>query len=1018
MVLITAEEESQEEEIKMPDRTEYYDEESEEEEIEMPDGSEHYVNLESLLSETFEGKGFEKIDEMLQERDIYPPQKYSKLLLNQLDRVLKKELDKNEFPNVSLLLKCIQMYCKSDPQESVSLLLQQGLISKMVTWFERAREFLSVIEPKENRSLVRLVEDFLDTALAIGKSNAEGKKQLLESFLPYMGHLATESHVNCALRQEALRTLNTLLNDVTREEKIKLAVSEEMRLLTKDLAKSILDVGDYDIQVAIVEALFRIMRKKWRDDLVHIWFEDQHLAKAFKEIKDGDFETDCRNFLNELNEKLGDKSRVCSIPCKAAQADMNELKKPADDKLEEFWINFNFGSESVTFFLESSESALWDSVRLPKEDISSFYVEEEQGEKILKMLMKNSASINKKEATNIRIHFDSHFDISTPVRKALGEEKMMIMLDTDDNCSRDQPQQSGREISSHVEGREDAASADSLSQLSDQSVVIIKMIPPAVATAARDSQQTEKEQTSLGQASTDVAAVTIEYPTNSLDVPQPLNIATMSKASPLKEEDITIVPSAEEESDLQAVETLLLEDDDVEKEIGAGNTNKQVTEAKEDAYEFENSSDSVAHEMVSEMKQKVFAQKSSLHRSSEKRNVELNKSERRLGMPPNLPCQEENKTVFVWPTFFLKSSNYKNHLFSESNRETASTGTSERSWILDSQKKSLPKPNDYSRKRLKVKSNLKVLPLSSPSSVSDHRAKKAGSSATYREKTKRRMLLSTEIPNTPTVQQSGIASSSLSHVGLNGLEIADTTLPLSDDSSSGYSDANISKKYEAASSTLPLEDKVSTPKRKFSDLSASLVSLTKKQSKLTERNLSNEQSPSILFEPRKLFNSTELEEETQKDHDEEELEADLFVSKILTEDPDDSGFMAVFENFIDELKQSFWSRYKKLEICTHNIMLAPEHNMSALLNWIHQCRLNELENFRQIVVQQLDSLEKRTHFLLSLEKDTVEFWAKQSTKLNSKLNAFCSQQKQRILSMDSVPDETWNLKDTVKNENC
>ncbi|XP_061447891.1 synaptonemal complex protein 2-like isoform X2 [Rhineura floridana] len=955
------------------------EEESREKEGDLPDRNEYY--LESLISDAFKGKGFQKINEIIQEKDIYPPQKYSKQLLNQLDKVLKKELDKNEFPNVSLLLKCIQQYCRSDPQEGVNLLLQQGLIAKMVTWFERTRDFLSLIEPKESKFLVNLVEDFFDTALIIGKSNTEGKKQLLESFIPYLGHLATDNNVNCAVRQEALRTLNTLLNNVAREERKKFALSEEMCLLTKELAKAILDVGDYDIQVAIVEALFRLMLKKWRDDLVHNWFEDQHLAKAFREIKDREFETDSRKFLNELNERLGDDRRVCSIPCKAAHADMNKLKKPPDDKLEEFWIDFNFGSESITFYLESPEGALWESARLTKEDVSSYYLTEEGGEKVLKMLMKNPTVINKKEVTKIKIHFDSQFDVSTPLFKVMGKDKMMITFDKDNYYSGNQPPQNAS-ASSHLESGKDLAGADSLldiltSQLSDQSVTTTSpTITPADPTAAIESQPTEEQHGS--QASSDVVALSL---TNAVKTPAPLNTL---KASPLRPKDNTAEPTTEGDSDVQSREELPLVDDALEKTNARKSSTKHSIETNKDAYEFEHSSDPVAHEMVSEMKQKVFVQKATSHRSSSKRNLDLSKSERRL------------------------STSYKNHLFSESNQETPSNSASEKSWILDSQKKSTPKTADYTRKRLRVKSNLKVLPLSSPSSGSDRHTKKVESSA----KAKRRLKPSTEMRSSTTVQPVRVSSTPLSHIRQSGMEMVDATLPLSSNFSPDNSDAGVNKEYEAASSTLALEDEVSRSKRKLSDFTAGF---DRKRSKLTERSPSDEQSPSIPFVPRKLFNSVETEKESHRGESSDELEDDVFVSKILEEGIGDSGVIAAFENFTSELKKTFWSRYKRMEIYTQNILRAPEQNISALFNRIHQRRLNELEHFQTIVVQELAALEKRIQFLASLEKDTVEFWTKQSNKLNSKLNTFCIHQMQRIQSMDSELDETTKNHDVLQN---
>ncbi|XP_077209307.1 synaptonemal complex protein 2-like isoform X1 [Paroedura picta] len=847
----------------------------------------------------------------------------------------------------------------------------------MVTWFERTREFLSLIEPKESKFLARLVEDFFDTTLVIGKSNPEGKKQLLASFIPYLGHMAIEPKVSCALRQEALRTLNTLLDNVAREERKKFALSEEMCSLTKELAKMILDVGDYDIQVAILEALFRLMLKKWRDDLVHNWFEDKHIADAFKEIKDRDFETDCRKFLNEVNERLAEKRRVFSFPCKAAYADMNELTKPADEKLEEFWIDFNCGSESVTFYLNNPESALWESVRLPKEDVSSYCVQEEGGEKILKMLLKNTTTINRKEVTKIKIHFDGKLDISEPLTKISGKDKMLgqIVLDkTGADNSRDQPQENGIAPSDCTNWVKDSEGTDSLSDIfgahqSDESATAMtKMATPVDATAVDKRQQTGKEHGSPAEASVDTVAIPLTHSAAILQTPSPL------KPSPGKQKYKTRVPSAKGESDILPIETVIVED----KEKGRKrSSSKEAMEAKKDVYEFGNLSDPVAHNVVTEMKHKVFAQKTPLHRRLEKGAVELQKTKRR------------------------QSATSRRHLFSESNHETPSNSASEKSWIIETQKKSGSRTVDYTRRRPKVRSNLKVLPLSSPNSSSDHHAKKVGTSSMYRDMAKkRRQLLA--------AQQTGIPTP-LAYRSQNGLEIADATQPLSSPSSLDDSDADGSKNYDAAPSTLPLKD--SKPKRKFTGFQSTL---SEKRLKATKRKSGHERSSSLSFEPKQLFDSMEVEEEIHKGETVDVFEDN--VSRMLQEDVGDPSVIAAFETFTNELKKTFWSRYKRIEIYTRNTLKPPEQNMSALLNQIHQCRLKELENFHRTVVQELDSLEKRAQFLSNLEEDTVEFWTKQSNKLSSTLNAFCARQMQRMQSMNSGPDGTAvNLKETVQN---
>ncbi|XP_060100348.1 synaptonemal complex protein 2-like [Heteronotia binoei] len=857
----------------------------------------------------------------------------------------------------------------------------------MVTWFERTREFLSLIEPKESKFLATLVEDFFDTALVIGKSNAEGKKQLLESFLPYLGHIAIEPNVNCALRQEALRTLNTLLDNVAREDRKKFALSEEMCLLTKELAKMILVVGDYDIQVAILEALFRLMLKKWRDDLAHNWFEDKHIANAFKEIKDRDFETDCRKFLNEVNERLGDRRRVFSFPCKAAYADTNKLAKPADEKLEEFWIDFNCGSESISFYLNDPERALWESVRLPEEVVSSYCVQEEGGEKILQILLQNPTTINRKEVTKIKIHFNSKFDISSPLSKISGKDKMeleqIILDEADASNSRDQPQQNGIVPSNQEERIKDSAGTDSVSDVfgshqCEESVTTRTKMATPVDTAAFDKrQQTGKEHGSPGQASMDTAAVSLVHSAATLKTPSPL------KLSQLKKKDKTIESRAEGESDILPIETHTVEDNEKGRKRSSS---KGMTEAKKDVYEFGNSSDSVAHNMVTEMKRKVFVQDTPLHRSLEKRTVELQKAEKR------------------------KSASYKDHLFSESNHETPSNSASEKSWIIDSRKKSRSRTVCYTHRRPKVRSNLKVLPLSSPSSCSDHHAKEAGNSSMHRDMAEKRRKLSIRLQDFLAGQQTGMTSTPLARRSRNGLEMEDANLPLNV-SSLDDSDADGSKKYGAASSTLPLKDLVSKSKCKLAGFQSVL---SEKRLKATKRNFSNELSSSLSFEPKQLFDSMDVEEEIHKGETLDALEDN--VSAMFREDIGDSGVIAAFETFTNELKKTFWSRYKRIEIYTQNTLKSPEQNMSALLNQIHQCRLKELENFHRIVVKELDNLEMRVQFLSSLERNTVEFWTKQSNKLNRKLNAFCAHQMQRIQSMATGPDGiARNQKETGQN---
>ncbi|NXU17017.1 SYC2L protein, partial [Pardalotus punctatus] len=271
-----------------------------------------------------------------------------------------------------------------------------------------------------------------------------------------------------------------------------------------------------------------------------------------------------------------------------------------------------------------------------------------------------------------------------------------------------------------------------------------------------------------------------------------------------------------------------------------------------------------------------------------------------------------------------RQSSYRKHLFSESNNENTSTGQSEKSWILDSQTQSVRKSLDYTRKRPRVRSKLKVLPMSSASSGSDYESKKQGESRqrTHKEMLQKKSTFSSKEDDFPTVD---LADETLSE------EPGGSPLLLGVPAGSYSSDVEkATQKFHGTPGNLSREEE--STKRKDSDILSGTVIKKPKFSSLEKNNLPSETNHT----PNKIFDSVEEEAGIQKGKEMDSID-DAFFAKMLHEDLSDSGVVTAFEIFIGQLKKLFWSRYKRMEINTQNALKSSEKNLSALLNQIHNC---------------------------------------------------------------------------------
>ncbi|KAM9098398.1 synaptonemal complex protein 2-like isoform 3-T3 [Sarcophilus harrisii] len=748
--------------------------------------------------------------------------------------------------------------------------------------FEKIEEYLQQKENSLCQKYNQLLLLHLDELIikVISRCSHKGKSQLLDSFLVNLGLLVADKTIDYLIRKEALRTLNSILEKMPRGEMVKFPLSENKVSLTKGLAMAILEIGDYDLQVALSEALCRMMSKKSQADLAHRLFEDDIVAVAFKEIRDREFETDSRRFLNCLNDKLGDKRRVYTFPCIAAFVDGYEVRKPHDENLEKFWIDFNIGSQSITFYIDNPEDELWDSIRLLKEAVSSFSIKEAGKKKVLVVCPKKSLFLfNNKEVMKIEIHFDLQSDILKTCMRTLGPDKYLL-----------NPNRTKKEPS---ETLEDFKEQESLCYHDEKAEQVASKQNYLDSLKEMDKTQVPKSDGKPSYSYLPVTAVTVQ------------------------------------ESSLKTVGL---------KKRRKRRSSKNIPKTQENSYDFEKSFDHMYSQVVVEAKQRILSHKRSSKRKRASSAFSSYKSQGR-------------RKLF---------SDFRKHLFSESNCETSSDRSGS-SWVNSQKGKNFK--TYLKQKKPRVRSKLRVLPLSPASSGSDQRKVKpisVGKRISRQNKNKTSDLPVVEF------QDSTVFLTPEDSAKKKPFQSASS---LCDASSPEYSDVTEDISQPAATKS-SMESAILKRKQQnveVSDFSDHTL-IKPKHQKLEEDHTS--------FSPLALMPGENTGSE---------------ALQVMPENLGESSVISTFENFIKELKKRFKSRNKKKDVCFQNSMKASE-KLTMLLDQIHQCRLDKIEEFHMSILQKLDNFKKDVQALKDLENEILDVWKEQCTKLNS----FCDLQMQRL----------------------
>lgn len=294
--------------------------------------------------------------------------------LKQLDQLTTRNLQSGTSSRVLLVFRSLEILARR--QADLETLISRGLTSKLLHWFEVLRDLLTSDLRRRSTPLLNIAKAFFDYFLLLAGGPLPVSQ--LSVLLAQLTQFCQDQELHFPLRLEAIRTINSILEALDKDRRHSLRSGRSHDHTLCEIATAVLTAGDYELQASLSEALCRLTPRKERRLRANQWFPCRDISDAFCDIRDKDFELDCRRFLNFLNSSDGDQRRVFSFPCLRAFLDLTELLPPQGDQLEQFWVDFNLGSGSVSFFIDDPKGSLWASVNLAREEVTHCSVRRRQ----------------------------------------------------------------------------------------------------------------------------------------------------------------------------------------------------------------------------------------------------------------------------------------------------------------------------------------------------------------------------------------------------------------------------------------------------------------------------------------------------------------------------------------------------------------------------------------------------------------------------------------------------------------